>query len=39
VSFSTEIDNNKAKENFKKAFELSKTQTRSADDPEKIDQL
>jgi RNA polymerase sigma-70 factor (ECF subfamily) len=35
----TEIDNNKAKENFKKAFELSKTQTDQQTIQKKIDQL
>jgi RNA polymerase sigma-70 factor (ECF subfamily) len=35
----TEIDNNKAKENFKKAFELSRTQTDQQTIQKKIDQL
>jgi len=35
----TEIDNNKAKENFKKALELSKTQTDQQTIQKKIDQL
>jgi RNA polymerase sigma factor (sigma-70 family) len=35
----TEIDNNIAKENFKKAFELSKTQTDQQTIKKKIDQL
>ena len=35
----TEIDNNKAKENFKKAFDLSKTQTDQQTIQKKIDQL
>jgi len=35
----TEIDNTKAKENFKKAFELSKTQTDQQTIQKKIDQL
>ena len=35
----TGIDNNKAKENFKKAFELSKTQTDEQTIQKKIDQL
>ena len=35
----TEIDNNKAKENFKKALELSKTQTDQHTIQKKIDQL
>ena len=35
----TEIDNNKAKENFKKAFDLSKTQTDQQTLQKKIDQL
>jgi RNA polymerase sigma-70 factor (ECF subfamily) len=35
----TEIDNNKAKDNFKKAFELSKTQTDQQTIRKKIDQL
>ena len=35
----TEIDNNKAKENFKKAFDLSKTQADQQTIQKKIDQL